>query len=104
MNTAEIISLVLGIVGFITTCLSYYFAIRYKIKSSCEDAINNAEDSGESAEGKLELAVEQVYAIIPAIVKPIFTKAIVRQMVQATFDKIKAFAEKEKEKDKLKNK
>ena len=99
MNTAEIISIVMGIVGFITTCLSYYFAIRYKIKSTCEDAINNAEESGQSGEEKLELAAEQVYAIIPTVAKPFFSKALVRRLVQATFDKIKAFAEKQNMKE-----
>ena len=37
---------------------------------------------------KMEIAVEQVYAVIPAIVKPVFPKDFIEQIIQEVFDKM----------------
>lgn len=95
MLEAQIISVLLGIVSVLVTLVSYYFYIRGRITGAVSGAINDAEQADKTGEEKLELAVEQVYFLVPVLFKAIITKTFVRQLVQETFNKIEEYAVKQ---------
>ena len=92
MSVEIILNIVLGVLALAGTFLSYYLHIKEKITAATVDAINTAENEDKTGEEKKQLAVEQVYALVPKVLKPIITKKFIDQLVQAAFDKIKAFA------------
>lgn len=91
-----IIMTVLSIIGVF---LSYYFSVKAKIYSATEDAVNKAEQDNKTATEKMEYAVEQIYSLVPAILKPFFSKKVIRVIVQKAFDKIEEYAQKQVDKD-----
>lgn len=95
MTLEAIINILLGILAIIVSFISWYFYVKSKIYKATEGAVNDAEQDGKTAEEKLSMAVEQVYSVIPAILKPIISKEVVRGIVQAAFDKIEAYAKKQ---------
>jgi hypothetical protein len=97
------INIALGVLAIGVTFFSYYLAIRNKIEQAAKDAINIAEDLDKIGAEKMQVAVEQVYAIIPAIVKPVFPKDFIEQIIQEVFDKMTEFAEKQVAKEQKKN-
>ena len=97
------INIALGVLAIGVTIFSYYLAIKNKIEQAAKDAINAAEDLDKIGKEKMEIAVEQVYAVIPAIVKPVFPKDFIEQIVQEVFDKMIEFAEKKVAKEQSKN-
>ena len=92
MSVETIINILLGILSVAVAFLSYYLYIKEKITSATVGAINEAEIDDKTGEEKMAFAVEQVYALVPKVLKPIFTKAVIKQLIQVAFDKIKAFA------------
>lgn len=97
------INIALGILAIGVTIFSYYLAIKNKIEQAAKDAINVAEDCDKIGKEKMEIAVEQVYSVIPAIVKPVFPKDFIEQIIQEVFDKMIEFAEKKVVKEQIKN-
>ena len=97
------INIVLGVLAIGVTLFSYYLAIKNKIEEVAKDAINAAEDLDKIGAEKMQIAVEQVYAVIPAIVKPAFPKDFIEQIIQEVFDKMTEFAEKQVAKEQKKN-
>lgn len=97
------INIALGVLAIGVTFFSYYLAIRNKIEQAAKDAINIAEDLDKIGAEKMEIAVEQVYAVIPAIVKPVFPKEFIEQIIQEVFEKMTEFAEKQVAKEQNKN-
>jgi hypothetical protein len=97
------INIALGVLAIGVTFFSYYLAIRNKIEQAAKDAINIAEDLDKIGAEKMQIAVEQVYAVIPAIVKPVFPKDFIEQIIQEVFDKMTEFAEKQVAKEQKKN-
>lgn len=97
------INIALGVLAIGVTLFSYYLAIKNKIEEAAKDAINIAEDCDKIGKEKMEIAVEQVYAVIPAIVKPVFPKDFIEQIIQEVFDKMTEFAEKQVAKEQKKN-
>ena len=97
------INIALGVLAIGVTFFSYYLAIRNKIEQAAKDAINIAEDLDKIGAEKMKIAVEQVYAVIPAIVKPVFPKDFIEQIIQEVFDKMTEFAEKQVAKEQKKN-
>lgn len=96
---AEIITnLILGILAIVASFVGWYFYVKGKAYKAAEGAVDDAEQDGKTGAEKLEIATEQVYAIIPVVLKPFITKDIVRGIVQAAFDKIEAYAKKQVEK------
>ena len=93
-----ILTIVFAVLAVLGVFLSYYFYIRSKIFAATEDAVNNAEQEDKVAEEKMELAVNQIYGIVPAILKPFFTKAVIEGFVQMAFDRIEEYARKQKNK------
>lgn len=97
------INIALGVLAIGVTLFSYYLAIKNKIEQAAKDAINAAEDLDKIGAEKMEIAVEQVCAVIPAIVKPVFPKEFIKQIIQEVFDKMTEFAEKQVAKEQKKN-
>jgi len=95
MTTAQIIDIVLGVVAVLVSFVGYYFYIRAKINKAATDAINDAEEPDKIGEEKLEAAVEQIYALVPAILKPILNKTFIAQLIQEAFNKIEEYAKKQ---------
>lgn len=95
MTKAYIIEIVLGVLAVLATLVGYYFYVKAKISRAATDAVNSAEELDKIGAEKLEAAVEQVYALVPAILKPIFSKALIGQLIQEAFDKIEAYAKKQ---------
>lgn len=100
---AKILTILFAILAVLGVFVSYYFYIRSKVFAATEDAVNNAEQDDKVAEEKMELAVNQIYSIVPAFLKPFFTKEAIKGIVQMAFDKIEAYAEKQKKKNDGKN-
>ncbi len=98
MNTAEIINIVLGVLSVVVSFVGYYFYIKQKIAKAATEAVNDAEQDGKTGEEKKEIAVTQVYALIPAIYRPIIPRSVVEGIVQAAFDKIEEYAKKQVDK------
>lgn len=92
MTTTTILTIVFGILTVGVTFLSYYLSIKNKIQAAAEDAINTAEELDKIGEEKMAIAVEQVYDLIPAAVKPFLSKATIQTLIQATFDKMEEYA------------
>ena len=81
--------------------ISYYFYIKKLIEEQALDAINNAEDTKLIAAEKLTHAVEAVYSMLPTVVKPFVSKAVIEAVIQCAFDKVEAYAQKQIEKNKV---
>lgn len=94
------INIVLGILAVIVTFMSYYFAIKSKIEKAAGNTINFVEDVDAIGEEKMKIAVEQIYSIVPAVVKPIFNRTFIEQITQEVFDKMAEFAKKQVNKEK----
>ena len=97
MEVYTIILTILAIVGYF---LSYYFHVKAKIYAATESAVNDAEQNDKTASEKMAFAVNQIYEIVPAALKPFITKAVIEKIVQAAFDKIDEYAEKQVKKEK----
>lgn len=95
MAASEIFNIVLGILTVVSSFASYYFYIRGVVAKSAAEAVDKAEQDGKTGEEKLTLAVEQLYALVPLLLKGIITKDFVAALVQAAFDKIEAYAKKQ---------
>lgn len=96
---AVIVSIVLGVLAVLVTFVSYYLYIRGKVYQAAAGAVDDAEQSDKTGEEKLNLAVQQIYALVPAVLKPILSEEFIRQIVQAAFDKIEAYAQKQVQKN-----
>lgn len=100
MKAEIIINLILGILAIVASFVGWYFYVKGKAYKAAEGAVDDAEQDGKTGAEKLEIATDQVYAIIPVVLKPFITKDIVRDIVQAAFDKIEAYAKKQVKKKK----
>lgn len=95
MTTEHIIEIALGILAVLATFVGYYFYIKAKISKAATDAVNDAEEPDKIGVEKFKLAVEQVYALVPAILKPIINKTLIKRLIQEAFEKIEEYAEKQ---------
>lgn len=94
MTKSEIISLVISLLAVAVTLVSYYFYIKQKLRESALNAINSAENADAAGAEKMRLAVDQVYALVPPLLKPVISRELVGQLIQAVFDKMQEFAKK----------
>lgn len=97
------INVALSILAVVVTFFSYYLAVKNKIEEAAKDAINAAEDLELIGQEKMQIAVEQVYNVIPSMMKPVFPKSFIEQIIQEVFDKMVEFAEKQIAKEQKKN-
>lgn len=106
MNTT-ILELILTIVFALLTIVgigfSYYFYIKAKITAAIAGQIDNAEIDGEVGATKKAEVIAQLQKLIPTILKPFITPAMLDALVQAAFDKIENYARKQVEKAEKEN-
>lgn len=95
MLESTIINYILGIIAVIISFVSYYFYIRSQVISAATKAVDDAEQEDKTGEEKLNQATEQVYSLVPVILKGIITKQFVKHVIQDTFDKIQNYAKKQ---------
>lgn len=93
---AEIIITIVSIVCTIVSILcGYYIYIRKKIEQEALDAINKAEDTDKVGKEKMADAVETIYNILPACVRPFISKDMIEIVVQGVFDKMEEYVRKQ---------
>lgn len=95
MGLNDILTIVFAVLSLVGTFVSFYFKVKSDIIKAANDAINNAEVSNKTGEEKLAIAVAQVLALVPAILKPFLTESVVEKLVQMAFDKIEDYAKKQ---------
>lgn len=78
MTIAQIVNIILGVLSVVISFIGYYFYIRQKVSQAATNAVNDAEQDGKTGKEKLQAATEQVYAIIPAVMKPIIPRTVWR--------------------------
>ncbi len=96
MLKSEIFSIIFGTVSLLLSFIGYYFYIKSEVYKKTEDAVNNAEAEGTVGKEKLKAATEQLYATVPAILKPFFGREQIELAVQTAFDKIEEYAKRQK--------
>ena len=93
---AEIIITIVSIVCTIVSILcGYYIYIRKKIEQEALDAINKAEDTDKIGKEKMAEAVETIYSVLPACVRPFISKDMIEVIVQRVFDKVEEYVRKQ---------
>lgn len=90
-----VLTIIFAILAVLAVFVSYYFHVKAKIYAETENAVNNAEQDDKTAAEKMELAVNQIYSIIPAVAKPFIARNVIEGIVQAAFDKIEEYAKKQ---------
>lgn len=88
----------LQIVGYIALGgLALYLKTKGKLKEQAAGFIADAEeqykDSTKAGGQKFEWAVEQLYGLVPKVLKPVITRKMVSQIVQFAFEKGEAYAQ-----------
>lgn len=93
---AEIIITIVSIICTIVSILcGYYIYIRKKIEQEALNAINKAEDTDKVGKEKMAEAVETIYNILPACVRPFISKDMIEIVVQGVFDKMEEYVRKQ---------
>lgn len=95
----EILTIIFAILTVAGVFVSYYFYVKAKVYAATEAAVNDAEQDDKLAEEKMKFAVSEIYAIVPAVFKPILTPQAIEKIVQKAFDKIEEYAQKQVEKE-----
>jgi replicative DNA helicase len=88
------------ILAVVATFVAYYFKTKQAIIAAANGAINSAEDTEKAGKEKFEQAVNDIVALIPAVLKPFISRELVEVIVQKAFDEIDEFAEKQANKTK----
>ena len=100
MTISEIISIVLAVITVIVGFVSYYFYIRNKLQKQIAAEIEGAETPDSIGEEKMNSVIAALKQLVPTILKPFITDSLIEQLVQAAFDSIEAYAQKQVEKEK----
>lgn len=95
----SILALLLGLVAVV---MSYYAWIRNKLETGALDAINDAEALEAAGAEKMQHAVETVYGLVPAVLRPFISKTTVQAILQNVFDRVEVYAQKQVEKKSVK--
>jgi hypothetical protein len=88
----EILLIISSLVSVVAICLGYYRYIRKKLETGAVDAINKAELTAYPGVEKMQYAVDIVYNIVPAVLKPFFSRDVIEVMIQGVFDKMEEYA------------
>jgi hypothetical protein len=83
---------ILMVLGYV---LVIYLVARFKIARDIPDAIDKAEDLKEAGVRKIEFAVDNLYDFLPKICKLFISKAMIKKLVQAAFEKVENYAKKQ---------
>ena len=90
-----ILSIVMTVLTVVVTIISYYLSVKKLIQEEALKAINIAEELDLLGEEKMAVAVDAVYKVLPLPAKAFVTKSMLEITIQAVFDQVKAFAEKQ---------
>lgn len=106
MNTELLYTILvtIGTVGF--GFLSAYLKTKSTLKEKVNEGIATAEeiykDSTKAGGEKFEWVIDFLYQYIPSVLKPIFTRDMISNIIQSAFDEIQKYATQQL--DKLVNK
>lgn len=98
MNTSEIINIVLVVLTIVVGFVSLYFKANTKLYAKVTGFITAAEGLYQDANSggqKFEWVIGQLYALIPAPVRPFIPKSILAAIVQNIFNQVAAYATKQ---------
>ncbi len=95
MTLEIILTIVFAVLTIAGTLGSWYFYVKNKINAAIAGEIDSAENNDVDGKQKMAIVVEQLQTIIPAVLKPFFTKQLLESLVQAAFDKIEDYAKKQ---------
>lgn len=99
MTTLEIIlTVVFAILTIAGILVSYYFYIKSKITKAIAGEVDNAEQDDIEGPKKKAEVIAQLQTLIPAVLKPFITYAMLDKLVQTVFDGIERYAKKQVEK------
>ena len=85
MTTAQIVNIVLVVLCAAVYGVSLYFKTRGSATEAATQFIAEIENSGLIGAEKMAYVVSQLYAIIPAPLKAVFTEERLRILAQAVF-------------------
>ena len=97
-----ILSIVFAILTIIGTFVSYYFYIKNKITAQIAAGIDNVEIDGKAGEEKKAEVIEQLKKLVPKVLKPFFTTAVLDSLVEQIFASVKSYAIKKAQEDQAK--
>lgn len=95
MKTELIITIVSIVCTIVSVLCGFYVYIRKKIEQEALDAINKAEDTDKIGKEKMAEAVETIYDVLPACVRPFISKDMIEIVVQGVFDKMEEYVRKQ---------
>ena len=101
-NWDVVLTILAGACTLLAAFIGYYLYIKRIIESEVPDAINGAEDTGKPGAEKFQEAVDTVYSVIPAVIRPFITRTLIETLVQEVFDKMEEYARKQLNKDQSK--
>ena len=90
-----ILNVVLAVLSAVFAGLSYYLQLKKKIVEQANAEISNAEDVSKLGAEKMAYVVSQLKGIVPKAVRFLFTDKVLERIVQAAFDKIEEYAQKQ---------
>lgn len=97
-----ILSIVFAILTIIGTFVSYYFYIKNKITAQIAAGIDNVEIDGKAGEEKKAEVIEQLKKLVPKVLKPFFTSAVLDSLVEQIFASVKSYAIKKAQEEQAK--
>lgn len=92
MTTAQIINIVLVVICAAVYGISMYFKTRGSATEAASSLIAEIEQSGLVGKEKMAYVVSQLYELIPAPFKTVFTEDRLRVLAQEVFDNMKKYA------------
>ena len=98
MDWTVVISIITSVLSIALAFVGYYFDVKAKISEKAVGLIDDCEQDGTCGADKMALVVTELYKLVPAFFKPILNKKTLERIVQALFDKIEEYAEKQKNK------
>lgn len=94
-NWEIILNVLLAIAVIVLAFAGYYFYVRNKIQAALNGEISDEENSKAKAEAKRQEVVQRLQALVPGVLRPFLTQKVLTALVQAAFDKIEEYAEKQ---------
>lgn len=106
MNTELLYTILVTVGTIVFGFLSAYLKTKSTLKEKVNEGITTAEeiyrDSTKAGGEKFEWVINFLYEYIPSILKPIFTRDMISNIIQSAFDEIQKYATQQL--DKLVNK
>lgn len=92
MTTAQIVNIVLVVLCAILFGVELYFKTRGSATEAASHLIAEIEQSGMLGKDKMAYVVSQLYELIPAPLKTVFTPDRLQVLAQEVFDNMKKYA------------